>query len=75
MKKHPFFKEIDWQKLMKRQIDPPVHLKLDDQGDSEEAKMFAAIEKKQGVLLNDKDYTEANQKHNRVINFTFVSNR
>lgn len=52
-----------------------MHLKLDDQGDSEEAKMFAAIEKKQGVLLNDKDYTEANQKHNRVINFTFVSNR
>jgi hypothetical protein len=52
-----------------------VHLKLDDQGDGEEAKMFAAIEKKQGVLLNDKDYTEANQKHNRVINFTFVSNR
>ena len=52
-----------------------MHLKLDDQGDGEEAKMFAAIEKKQGVLLNDKDYTEANQKHNRVINFTFVSNR
>ncbi len=30
IKKHPFFKEIDWDKLETKQIDPPFNPKVKD---------------------------------------------
>ena len=31
IKKHPFFKEIDWNLLSQRKINPPVKLSLSNQ--------------------------------------------
>ena len=36
IKKHPFFKHIDWNKLYNREIPPPVTLKMDEEDDNEE---------------------------------------
>lgn len=30
IKRHPFFASMDWVKLMKREIAPPVLLRMDD---------------------------------------------
>jgi hypothetical protein len=35
MKKHPFFAAIDWNKMMKREIQPPIMLALDDSEDED----------------------------------------
>lgn len=39
LKRHPFFKGLDWQKLYNRELPPPVMLKMDDneeEGESNE---------------------------------------
>ena len=30
LKQHAFFSGLDWQKLMRKQIDPPLHLNMND---------------------------------------------
>jgi hypothetical protein len=79
MKKHPFFAAIDWNKMMKREIQPPIMLALDDsededkpKEDNEEAMFLGEGEKKE--LFKDKDYTANNQRTNRVKQFTFIKN-
>jgi serum/glucocorticoid-regulated kinase 2 len=36
LKNDPFFRDIDWKKLMKWTIPPPIHLKIEDESDNEE---------------------------------------
>jgi len=36
LKRHPFFRGLDWQKLSKREIDPPIQLAMDEEDDDEE---------------------------------------
>jgi len=36
IKKHPFFKGIDWGKLMTKELDPPIILTMDEEGENEE---------------------------------------
>lgn len=40
LKNDPFFKEIDWKKLMKRQLPPPIFLKIEDGDDDDEEQAF-----------------------------------
>ena len=37
VKQHPFFREIDWDLLYKKQLKLPIHLKTEDYADNEEA--------------------------------------
>lgn len=56
VKQHEFFKGLDWDKLSRKELSPPVHLKNEE---AEELKgdeyMFL---KQNDAKFNDKDYTE-----------------
>ena len=71
VKRHPFFKGIDWEKLQNKNIIPPINFikqkneneqKLDDKGNKI----------KKNIRFNDIDYTEENKYCKRVKNFTFI---
>ncbi len=36
IRRHPFFKSLDWNKLMNKEIDPPIILTMDDEPENEE---------------------------------------
>ena len=66
LKNHEWFKDIDWDKLAKKEIDPPLDLvqikkKLDNQADNE----F-------DIVFEDKDYNNSNKSVKRISNFTFI---
>ena len=55
LKAHEFFKDIDWQALMRREVKPPVHLKNEDdeeEGDDEERRFLREAQNK----FRDRDY-------------------
>jgi hypothetical protein len=54
---------------MKREINPPMILSMDDSDDNEEIKYLKQMER---VKFRDEDYKEENQTLNRVRQFTFV---
>ena len=65
IKNHPFFSELDWDKLAKKEIEPPINLVQikENNDDPNEYKH---------VKFNDLDYNEKNKDYNRVKKFTFV---
>jgi hypothetical protein len=68
IKKHPFFKDIDWQALAEKRNQPPINLVLiKNEIDSEMPKS-----NKDSLKFMDKDYDETNQDINRVVKYTFV---
>lgn len=69
IKKHPFFKGIDWNKLYNRDIQPPIHLKMEEEGDNEEIQYLKQLEK---AKFRDVDYRQDNQTLNRVKQFSFI---
>lgn len=64
LRNHPFFAGLDWEKLERKEIDPPPLEALDE----DEIEM--PINTKHPFL--DADYTEENKYANRVRQFTFV---
>ena len=82
VKQHPFFSSIDWGKLAKRELKPPVDLagggiKKEESmvsDDAEEMAFFNSAVKKE-VLFDDQDYTEQDFLKNRLKKFTFIEGR
>ena len=72
IKKHPFFKGIEWEKIKNKEIKPPTNFmkqkseyeKLNDD-DIENKKI-------KNIKFNDVDYTEENKFNKRVKNFSFI---
>ncbi len=78
LKKDPFFAEIQWERLAKRDLQPPAILsKADlkkeevDEKQEELAKLFEDSNSKEGVIFEDEDYVELNRRINRVKNYSF----
>lgn len=76
IKQHEFFSNLDWDKLSKRKIKPPIDLnefkaeiKKSVFGGKEEEKV------KSEDIFKDKDYDKNNLYINRVKNFTFIEDR
>ena len=68
LKNHEWFKDIDWDKLAKKQIEPPLNLvemknRLDHKDNSELK-----------INFEDKDYTDDNKGFKRISKFTFIRN-
>lgn len=67
IKRHPFFKGIDWTKLYARETNPPVHLRMDDESGNEdyleEMQYLKQVEK---AKFKDQDYQKDNKTLNRV---------
>ena len=66
LKNHEWFKDIDWDKLAKKQIEPPLNLvemkkRLDHQVNTEIK-----------INFEDKDYTNENRGHKRISKFSFI---
>ena len=80
MKRHPFFAKIDWNKLARREVPPPIVLSMDDSEeaedheDDEESKFLkSATQGKE--IFKDKDYDKSNKTLNRVRQFTFAEQK
>ena len=66
LKNHEWFKDIDWDKLEKKEVEPPLDLvqikkNLDNQLDTQLTFNF-----------EDKDYSNGNKNLKRISNFTFI---
>jgi len=72
MKRHAFFKSLDWKKLYNKEIAPPLMLRMEDESESEEMVYLKQMEK---VRFKDHDYNDKNKTLNRVKQFTFVRNQ
>ena len=70
LKNHEWFKDIDWDKLAKKQINPPLNLveikkSLDHN---------VNVNNDMKINLEDQDYTNENKGLKRISNFTFIRN-
>ena len=65
LKNHEWFKDIDWDKLAKKQIEPPLNL----------VEMKKRLEDKENsdvkINFEDKDYND-NNGFKRISKFTFI---
>ena len=73
VKQHEFFKDIDWEKLKNKEIDPPVILRNENsrEGSDEENEEYQFL-KQQEKKFFDRDYTHENKLQNRLKQFTFI---
>ena len=69
IKRHPFFKGLDWQKLYNRELTPPVALLMEEDPENEELQYLKMVEKQK---FRDSDYQNDNKTLNRVKQFTFI---
>ena len=72
IKRDPFFKGIDWNKMMKRQVKPPVMLMVEESNGDDDEEAFLQSRSKP-VKFNDTDYTEDNMTVNRLKKYTFIN--
>ena len=72
IKKHPFFKGIDWEKLIYKEIKAPINF-MKQKSENEKLNKDE-IENKmiKNIKFNDVDYTEENKFSKRVKNFSFI---
>ena len=73
LKRDPFFKDINWDKLVKKEIEPPIKLVYEaEESDvpAHEKEYLNRVLKK--CNFNDKDYENKNDTLNRVLDFSFV---
>ena len=74
VKLHDFFKGLDWDKLAKKELKPPIMLKGDDDNLSDnEANEEYLFMKQQESKFKDRDYNAENQLQNRLKQFTFIA--
>ena len=59
VKQHEFFKGLDWEKLGKKEIPPPVHLKSEDPQEEDDDDELLFLKKQEGKF-KDRDYTADN---------------
>ena len=71
IKDHPFFKGIDWEKLEKKEITPPINF-IKQKNDDEKGANGKKSKLKKNIRFNDIDYNEQNKYIKRVKNFTFI---
>ena len=72
IKNHVWFKGIDWEKLAKKDVEPPLNLlkikkKLDDKNEQN-------VINRNKIRFVDKDYNSKNKETKRIPRFTFVRN-
>ena len=88
MKQHDFFKVINWDKLYKKEMEPPLHLSMDEDDAGEKVEKEAEDPEEESFLnfkkeeeeaaaakeegFEDTDYSEKNAKFNRLKQFTFI---
>ena len=65
IKNHPFFNGIDWEKLKRKEIEPPIDLVEIKQNNND-------VNDYKNIKFKDEDYNERNKNTNRVKQFTFV---
>ena len=59
-KTHDFFKGLDWEKLYRKEMAPPIILSGDDESTPENNEEYMFL-KQQESKFKDRDYTEENQ--------------
>ena len=72
IKRHKFFKGINWDLLEKKEIKPPIDL-VRIKKDNERRKLYDSdFGKKNDIIFKDVDYENGNDRKRRIKNFTFV---
>lgn len=72
VKKHPFFKDIDWDKLEKKEVDPPFKPKVKSDTDTSQIDSVFLVEKAQDSLVEN-SLSETIQRENAFDDFTYVA--
>eukprot|EP01114_Cavostelium_apophysatum_P000508 TRINITY_DN1045_c0_g1_i1.p1 TRINITY_DN1045_c0_g1~~TRINITY_DN1045_c0_g1_i1.p1 ORF type:complete len:412 (-),score=123.08 TRINITY_DN1045_c0_g1_i1:231-1466(-) len=72
VKNHPFFKDIDWEKLEKREVEPPFKPKVKSDVDTSQIDSVFLVEKAQDSLV-EHSLSETIQRENAFDDFTFVA--
>jgi len=72
VKKHPFFKDIDWEKLEKKEIEPPFKPKVKSETDTSQIDSVFLVEKAQDSLV-EHSLSETIQRENTFDDFTYVA--
>lgn len=71
IKRHPWFNKINWDKLMKKQIEPPFKPTVTSEYDTRNIdKLFLNEPAKDTPLVNDLSPNE--KKHNHFDQFTYI---
>jgi len=72
VKKHPFFKDIDWDKLEKREMEPPYKPKVKGDADTSLIDTAFLVEKAQDSYVEN-HLSETLQRDNAFDDFTYVA--
>jgi len=72
VKKHPFFKDIDWDKLEKKELEPPFKPKVKSDTDTSQIDSVFLVEKPQDSFV-EHSLSETIQRENAFDDFTFVA--
>eukprot|EP01118_Nematostelium_gracile_P017505 TRINITY_DN74_c0_g1_i1.p1 TRINITY_DN74_c0_g1~~TRINITY_DN74_c0_g1_i1.p1 ORF type:complete len:409 (-),score=123.26 TRINITY_DN74_c0_g1_i1:149-1375(-) len=72
VKRHPFFSSIDWERLERKEIDPPFKPKVKSETDTSQIDTAFTQEKPQDSLV-ESSLSETLARENNFDGFTFVS--
>jgi serum/glucocorticoid-regulated kinase 2 len=72
VKNHPFFRDIDWEKLEKRDVEPPWKPKVKSDTDTSQIDTVFTGERPQDSLVEG-TLSDAVAKENNFDGFTFVA--
>jgi len=72
VKKHPFFKDIDWDKLEKREMEPPYKPKVKNEADTTQIDSVFLVEQAQDSYVEN-TLSETIQRENAFDDFTYVA--
>jgi hypothetical protein len=72
IKKHDFFKKVDWKELLKKKVSPPREMFVSDLENNYYE--ILELQRNEQIHLVDNDYNQTTSMINRVKNFTFARN-